>query len=167
MKRFSLILILLMAFSVSLFAGDLDKPSTARGNIISGSEISDLYSTVIGDSTFDNIKLNGVKTYRALVTQSSTDAPVATVLENTLGDTVDFTRTGTGAYVLALDSCFIANKTFLYVGCTNGALVSTSEGASLAWYNADSLLLYTADTPGSSLADSLMTKTPVEILVYP
>ena len=30
----------------------------------------------------------GVKVYRALLTQTNTDAPVATVLENTMGGTV-------------------------------------------------------------------------------
>jgi hypothetical protein len=50
----------------------------------------------------DNIPSGGdsrpYKVYTALLTQSGTDAPVATVLENTLGATVSFTRTNTGVY---------------------------------------------------------------------
>ncbi len=55
----------------------------------------------------------GVKVYRALLTQTGTDAPVATVLENTLGGTPVWGRSGAGIYPLTLEGCFTANKTFI------------------------------------------------------
>lgn len=50
------------------------------------------------------------KVYTALLTQSGTDAPVATVLENTLGGDVVWTRDGTGQYRGTLNGAFTFNK---------------------------------------------------------
>jgi hypothetical protein len=53
----------------------------------------------------------GTKVYRALLTQTGTDAPVATVLENTLGASVVWTRDDVGAYRATLAGAFPAAKT--------------------------------------------------------
>ena len=47
--------------------------------------------------------------YAALLTQSGTDAPVATVLENTLGGTVVWTRADVGSYEGTLTGAFSSN----------------------------------------------------------
>ena len=59
---------------------------------------------------------NGCLVYRATLTQTSTNAPVATVGVNTLGGTVVWARTGTGAYTATLASVFTANKTQIFFG---------------------------------------------------
>ena len=51
------------------------------------------------------------KVYTALLNQSRTDAPVATVLENTLGDIV-WSRDSEGIYNAELNGAFMENKTF-------------------------------------------------------
>ena len=48
----------------------------------------------------------GVKVYRALLTQTNTDAPVATVLENTLGGDVVWTYNAEGTYIGTLADAF-------------------------------------------------------------
>lgn len=53
---------------------------------------------------------NGVKVYRALLTQSGTDAPVATELENSIGSVV-WTRGSAGSYIAT--GVFPVNKTFV------------------------------------------------------
>lgn len=63
------------------------------------------------------------KVYTALLTQSGTDAPVATVLENTLGGTVVWSRTNPGEYVATLVGAFTENKTFL-----NNPIINNIEG---------------------------------------
>ncbi len=55
----------------------------------------------------------GTKMYTALLSQSGTDAPVATVLQNTLGGTLVWARTGVGVYTATLAGAFTENKTFL------------------------------------------------------
>jgi hypothetical protein len=57
------------------------------------------------------------KVYRALLTQSGTDAPVATVLDNTLGE-VDWTREGDGTYRITGVGMFPTNKCF--ISCVYG-----------------------------------------------
>src|SRR5688572_16305439 len=55
--------------------------------------------------------LRHYKVYVALLTQTGTSAPVATVLENTLGGTVVWARGGTGEYTGTLAGAFTADKT--------------------------------------------------------
>jgi len=55
------------------------------------------------------------KVYTALLNQSGGNAPVPTVLENTLGGTPVWTRGGTGYYECTLPNAFPANKTFCTV----------------------------------------------------
>ena len=52
------------------------------------------------------------KVYTALLTQSGTDAPVATVLENTLGVTPTFIYDEVGNYKIALNGGFTEEKTW-------------------------------------------------------
>lgn len=52
------------------------------------------------------------KVYTALLTQSGTNAPVATVLQNTLGGTVVWTRDDIGQYTATLSGAFTSGKTF-------------------------------------------------------
>jgi hypothetical protein len=59
-----------------------------------------------------------VKTYKAILSQVGTSAPVPTVLVNTLGEnlTINWTRTGTGAYVGTLSSGeFDPAKTYITI----------------------------------------------------
>lgn len=58
---------------------------------------------------------NGVKVYRALLTQTGTDAPTATVLENTLGGTVVWTYNSPGNYTATLAGAFPFTKTILHL----------------------------------------------------
>ena len=53
------------------------------------------------------------KVYSALLTQLGTDAPVATVLENTLGGEVVWSYVDTGIYTATLANTFTENKTFI------------------------------------------------------
>lgn len=51
------------------------------------------------------------KVYTALLTQSGTDAPTATVLENTFSGTVVWSYVSTGTYRATLSGAFTENKT--------------------------------------------------------
>lgn len=54
---------------------------------------------------------NPYKVYSALLTQTGTNAPVATVLENTLGGDVSWTRANTGYYIANTSGLLTLNKT--------------------------------------------------------
>lgn len=70
--------------------------------------------------------------YTALLTQTGTDAPVATVLENTLGGTVVWSYNDVGKYIATLSNAFTANKTAVF--CNLGIDISTPFVGRMAAY---------------------------------
>jgi hypothetical protein len=105
---------------------------------------------------------NGVvKIYRALLTQSGTSAPVATVLENSLGGTVVWSRNGIGEYIATLTGEFPASKTFAAVHNTN-VIVNDPANFSIDLTGQPNYIRLL-----SSIGDGELSQTPIEILVYP
>ena len=98
------------------------------------------------------------KVYTALLTQSGTDAPVATVLENTLGNIV-WSRVGLGQYQGLLSSAFVNNKTFVI--CNHNA---KSYFVEINRANNDSIFLKTLGI--SDYEDDILGSTSIEIRVY-
>jgi len=72
--------------------------------------------TVATDGT--HIATDGVKRYVALLTQTGTDAPVATVLTNTLSGPIVWTYNDVGSYTGTLTGAFTADKTLTCSGVT-------------------------------------------------
>jgi hypothetical protein len=101
------------------------------------------------------------KVYTALLTQTGTNAPVAIVLENTLGGPITFERGGVGGYnAVSVGNLFTLDKTVVF----------NSSGQMVGTYN-----FYPANTSRVALnnvnvagvgADSLMQKLSIEIRVY-
>lgn len=67
---------------------------------------------IIIDQSAQNIMLPQFKTYIAKLTQTGTDAPVADVYVNTIGDIV-WTRDGVGTYQGTSSGLFVAGKTVI------------------------------------------------------
>ncbi|OGI93532.1 hypothetical protein A3A03_02290 [Candidatus Nomurabacteria bacterium RIFCSPLOWO2_01_FULL_40_18] len=107
----------------------------------------------------------GVKVYRALLTQSGTDAPVATVLENTLGGTVVWLRDGVGYYYGTLTGAFPEGKTLVIssANADNYFAFAFRDGSS------DFVNLFTRYMSIGEPAFNLSDEVPVnlQILVYP
>jgi hypothetical protein len=114
--------------------------------------------------------VNLVKAYRALLTQTGSGAPSATVRENTLGGTVVWTRNGSGDYTATLSGAFTSGKTFITMGSSTAAgtdFVSLRTERT----SANAILLTTKNVdiaaPSASFADDLLVATEIQILVYP
>ena len=60
------------------------------------------------------------KVYTALLTQSGTDAPIATILENTLVGTISFYYQGVGQYVIVSSEGWDTAKTTFSIMPSNG-----------------------------------------------
>jgi hypothetical protein len=94
------------------------------------------------------------KVYTALLTQSGTDAPVATVLENTLGDIsfegIDYIN---GVFNLKSNGLFIENKTVFFLA------PSISSENQIAYIDEDTILVEVA-------SEGNLQKSPIEIRVY-
>ena len=91
----------------------------------------------------------------------NTGAPVATVLENTIGN-IWFGYIGLGVYAINSSNLFINNKTYL-----NNKSVIADDTSSLFWslYDGVSEILI-GNTVNGSADNSLITNHPIEIRVY-
>ncbi len=104
--------------------------------------------------------------YTALLTQTGTDAPVATVLDNTLGVTPSYTYVGDGLYTIECSSCFTLNKTFPitmqinYGGGGNNLFDFTI-------YRQSSSIYYLQINSGEEGNNGKLVGHPIEIRVYP
>jgi len=138
---------------------DLDDAAT-----LDGTELVELEQagTSVKCTTQDIADLGGggYLKYVALLTQTGTDAPVATVLENTLGGTVVWTRSEAGVYAGTLSGVFTENKTAIFLGAAAGNIIQYGFVDSTNY-----ILLLT--TEGGVAADEKLFLTPIEIRVYP
>ena len=106
---------------------------------------------------FANSYSLGYTVYTALLTQAGTAAPVATILQNTTGGAIVWTRTGTGAYTATISSSlFTSNKTIVFINGGNPNL------ATIYWANPTTTTV-TISTP---VSDSKLTGASIEIRVY-
>ena len=100
--------------------------------------------------------------YTALITQTGTSAPTATVLKNTLGGTVVWSYNGVGDYTATLSGVFTANKTTVTALSNN---ISTAKEASGVWDTTSTIDVYTTDAWDS--ANDVLNISFFEIRVYP
>lgn len=106
--------------------------------------------------------------YTALLTQSGTDAPVATVLENTLGGAVAWSRYGAGVYRITKTGAFLAGK----VSMSDGVIPFPGAGSALPYtirrVDDDNIELTLYDPSVTPWADdNVLSNFLFEIRVYP
>jgi hypothetical protein len=125
--------------------------------------------TILGNNLEDIVdyidQQDGVvpKRYRALITQTGTAAPVATVLENTLGGTLVWTRVGAGAYRATLTGAFPIAKYFAPMPMDGFDVDANAGGGGSAYHYYRGTDNYVDLLVG---ADSQLINSPVEITVY-
>jgi hypothetical protein len=107
----------------------------------------------------ENVGGDGYLKYVALLTQSGTSAPTATVLENTLGGTVVWGYTDVGVYTATLASVFTANKTAVFLSGNGGLMGSNIDSTS-------QITIYSNNSGGQPENEYIQT-APIEIRVYP
>jgi hypothetical protein len=130
--------------------------STGQVIALDGGNYTDANSNVYPTTSWTTPYSPPFTTYRALITQTGSSAPTATVLQNEMGGTVVWARSSSGVYTATLTNAFTASKTFATVQPISGvanSIVHTSA----------SVLTITVASPG----DGVLSATPVEILVYP
>jgi hypothetical protein len=111
--------------------------------------------------------VGGYTVYTALLTQAGTAAPVATVLQNTTGGTIAWTRNSTGRYIATISGkTYTANKTAIFL--TSGATGAT-DGAFLKVENSGNTTIqafYNYDTATNTAIDGVVTGSAIEIRIY-
>jgi len=119
--------------------------------------------TVQSVASFANSYSLGYTVYTALITQAGAAAPVATVLQNTTGGTIAWTRNSTGRYIATLSGkTYVANKT---------AVIITSGGNNDRFLkpvvsSTSTVDIYNMDTGDSAVSDGISATTTVEIRIY-
>lgn len=99
--------------------------------------------------------------YKALLTQTSTNAPVATILENTLGDVV-WRRDNVGAYSFDLPD--LSNK-LVFIKINSGNIFNVIINGS--WFDNTIYIQTTQITLGiPDFQDELLSLTPIQIEIY-
>ena len=109
------------------------------------------------------------KIYRALLAQSGTSAPVATILENTLGGVPVWSRSAMGDYLLTLAGAFPAGKTLILCQAdAETAQAITFNGGRLS-DNQLEFSCFTNTITGGSIDISELggSASSIQILVYP
>jgi hypothetical protein len=111
----------------------------------------------------------GAKIYVAYLTQTGTNAPVATVIKNTLGGTVVWARSSTGSYTGTLAGAFVAanlaipsSPLFVPLSTTDFKLVYTSR------FSDDVISVTSFSGPLSTIVivDGMLTGFFIKIEVY-
>lgn len=105
------------------------------------------------------------KVYTALLTQTGTNAPVPTVLENTIGN-IWFSYFDTGVYHINSDGLFTNNKTFVNISPTvqnaGDAINQTVQFVGGAESTINTLTIQTL----AASQDGIPNRTSIEIRVY-
>ena len=101
------------------------------------------------------------KVYTALLTQQDTNAPVATVLENTLGGNVVWSYDAEGVYIGTLTGVFTEDKTATFITSTDYANIYE-----FIRNDNNSVYLSTASADTRVPLDNALSSTTIEIRVY-
>lgn len=118
------------------------------------------------------VLLLGYRSYTALLTQSGTDAPIATVLENTLGSDIIWTYNSPGIYFGNLVNSFPEDKTYVQIVNSNSGAGASGNFILLDAYrnDNDSIGITVQDIDLvlqiSPNVDNILLRTPIEIRVY-
>lgn len=141
--------------------------------------------TISGDFVDNTDPLNPIlndprpyKVYTALLTQTGTNTPVATVLENTLGYDIVWNRLNAGGYTATATEFAIEDVNKFYCNIGNRLLPEAStdivsyivEASSLPVGSPSSFEIYTKTIMNSTgvvtRGDNVLKFTPIEIRVY-
>ena len=156
-------------FSSTVTATSFNGSATLTGTPTAPTATAGTNTTQIATTAFvlANSSARPYKVYTALLTQSGAFAPTATVLENTLGGSITWSRNSVGVYLGTLANGFSSTLSKVRVFISGGEPSQNTTG----FYNAlpnhiNSVQVNTRNTSGS-LADSLMgTGATIEIRVY-
>jgi hypothetical protein len=106
------------------------------------------------------------KLYTALLTQTGTDAPVAIVLENTLGGVVVWSYENVGLYKGTLNDAFPEDKTAMFITSTR---FNGDAFMCISLYGGDipnAIAVETLELPTYISQNDLLYYTTIEIRVY-
>ena len=136
-----------------------------KSNLKDTDKVKLSYNNKDVEMTIEDFKreFSSYKIYRALISQSGTNAPILTELENTLGVTLSTSRTGVGQYkLIAPSSIFLSGKTWTNISQfqLDGAAADISRSSDTE------LIVFGGLSSTLALADSRLVDNSLIIRVY-
>lgn len=131
-------------------------------NNLAGSGDAEVVTDLNGNLKRGNAIVSGIKKYKAVLSQSGTNAPTAVVLENSLGGSVVWGYSSVGNYTATLSGAFTNNKTFVMVS-TGGSIGNTF----LRGYATSTSVVSVNTSNTSGYIDGAMAPSFINIEVYP
>jgi hypothetical protein len=113
------------------------------------------------DPLLSDLENGGGSSYVALLTQSGTDAPTATVLENSTGETPSLAYESEGNYDLVFAQTLDEDATSILIQ----SLTSLTSNVCAYWLDANTIRISTLNG-GGSFTDGLLSKTTIQIKIY-
>ena len=112
------------------------------------------------------------KVYTAILNQSGTNAPIATVLENTIDTSLFWEYTSVGQYVLKLPSFpnpgpFTVGKTFILIGSATNSSVPLYANNTTSQGDAQNFAVIVRNYDTSFVGVDNFKNVSIEIRVYP
>lgn len=144
------------------------KISDLSAGTISGTQLlfnGDPSTGALTKNTFNDLQtfLGGTKIYAAVITQSSTGAPTATIAFNNTGTTITFARTTTGIYTATAGSAiFTSGKTIVFLQNVFDTSIVSAAIASTTLIN-----IRTVNAGSFSGQDGLLSVSSFKIEIYP
>jgi len=128
-------------------------------------ELTDAYIPIIQNNVNKkaaaSLFTGGCLKYVALISQSGSSNPVVTVLENTLGGTVTWSRISEGVYFGETSSLFTENKTLLFHN--SGVIL----GNQIIFFRNTSSRVSISTYQNGIVSDDSLDNLSIEIRVYP
>lgn len=153
--------------SVKLAVGSVDKVTIASTGATFSNQVTIPATPVASTDAASKSYVDGITgytTYVARVSQTGTNAPVATVISNNTGLTFTWTRQGVGSYRVTPSSAFVINKTWIQM--TGGDLSSGTTSVSIKDISTTTATAVNVNLVNGNVADNI-TAAFVEIRIYP
>ena len=142
------------------YAEDLQLPTTRIDNAVAQIE-----------AALDDAIAAGGKIYSVTLSQTSTSAPAATILKNTLGGVPVWARTSAGLYTCTLASAFPTDKVLILLGASGGNITATVAFDIFASEHTNTSVLTLTSRQWAagtvSMSDNLLLNTEFHVVVYP
>jgi hypothetical protein len=135
-----------------------------NSNVLGAFDISYAWggNDITGKTLTSTISYYPYKIYSVVLNQSGTNAPVATVLQNTLNILPgDLTRTGVGSYYITKTGAFTVGKTQYFIAPNTSTSIFNIDGN-----DPDTINLTTSVGFAGNYSDGALTNTSFEIKVY-
>lgn len=155
-------------YKLFTFTNKIKSTDLINGEVVTTYEKGNIQEEPLFQESYIDIKQTGSpKIYKALISQTSEDAPTAVTLENTLG-TFTFIRDSTGCYFIqSTEGLFTDGKTFIL---PNTGMIQKAEefyNIFIEYTDVNNIKILVLSHRDGTPTDSILLDYPILIEVYP